>query len=752
MVLRKMAEDKRPHLWIPDGEVELVSHIPRGRAKPRDVDHVSHGEKLSKGLQSIVDTYNARMASDDILSEEDIRVFQITLPDGIKLSDQKKFLSEEGLTLNYYQDEKRAIVSTSKERFDRLANRVGAYRDKNRKKDFKYIESFQFPDATSKQTYSLRQYIEKFGESIIAKDIEMLLLPKLDDVFLDKAEKSLVEQIASIDGVTSCIQFRLSDDTRVVRASVPVSAIDTISENPVVCQVIQTSFFSSLKTSTLLNHKELLSLASEVDIAKLPIVAILDTGVRFPTELESVVVEHWIPQGSIAGDCKHGTQVAGKVAFANVSNQMAGSILTPRARIIDCNIFNTDPGATLADNDLIELIRQAAERYHDITRIFNISLNSEEPIDGGSISLLGFELDVLAHKYGIRFVISSGNHHLSDSCSDLEKILDDSNARIAAPADSVVNITVGAIAGSGDQQCISSVFEVAPYSRIGPGLAGIRKPDLVALGANLKKDGGSIHIDEYSLMLGVDGSYAQDIGTSFTAPIVSGDLAEILSTLPWDNVLLAQALLYHGAERVWDYSKSEEDEDDERYLGDWFGRGLSNAEQSSFSNRKRVTFVHIGELNRLTKQRVKFFMPTILERKRGTRKVIRVTVTCLTQSPIDRSKGKNYIGAYVSASLHNITGTGKSKTSNPSGADGRRKWGTCYHFCQEYAAFSAGDWEIWLELFTRDDMVKEEDVSYALAVTIEDMDEGSIIDIYEEIRGEAQERFPVLTSVRIPVR
>lgn len=45
--------DKKPHFWIPDEEVERVSKKPTGRTTPRDIVYSEHGAKLSHGLQLV---------------------------------------------------------------------------------------------------------------------------------------------------------------------------------------------------------------------------------------------------------------------------------------------------------------------------------------------------------------------------------------------------------------------------------------------------------------------------------------------------------------------------------------------------------------------------------------------------------------------------------------------------------------------------------------------------------------------------
>lgn len=129
---------------------------------------------------------------------------------------------------------------------------------------------------------------------------------------------------------------------------------------------------------------------------------------------------------------------------------------------------------------------------------------------------------------------------------------------------------------------------------------------------------------------------------------------------------------------------------------------------------------------------------------------IKVIVTCVTQSPVDNNKGEEYLGAYVNASLHIINGKKKAESKNPPETDGRKEWDTCFHFEKTLSSLSSGDWEVWLQLHTRYDVQDNQEIEYALAITIEDLT-GSL-NLYDEIRSEAQDRFPAVELVRLPVR
>lgn len=739
------SKDKRKHLWIPNEEIINIPNKPTGRNKDRGVSFAEHGVKLSTGLQNIVTAYSKLQAGDS-LSDSDIMVFQLILPEGEKLSnsERRKFIEDEGLIINAVKDDRHAVVTAPHSLFNRLAKRVDGYKGTGKVKNFQFIEGFEPFLGEDKQTASLKQYLNKFRSDNISVDVQMIFIPKLSKALQESATNKIIGKIAMSGEKRAGKAYHLSDGTTVIRANVPVGLIDEISNDTAIFRMEQTRFFHNALPSVVTPLSNTLKIASDVDISGLPVVVVLDNGVNFPEELEPLIVTHWRASSCEDGDASHGTGVSSKVVFSDMANQLLQEYVFPRARIIDCCIMD----GQVAEDDMIHRIQEAVENFKDISKIFNLSANSTIPIDGDVISLIGYEIDALQNKYDVKFVISSGNHDLCTTSSSLEEILDDDDSRIAAPADAMLGITVGAIAGVDHPDSHSRRNLVTPYSRIGPGFAGFRKPNLVAYGANLLRSGQKIITDPYAYILAPNGQLRIEAGTSFTAPVVAGDLAEIVQTLPNRDILLAETLLYHGARQFWE--KDDMERDTVAYLGNCYGRGLSDPEVSKYSSPYRVTFCHTGELNRKTKQHVKFHVPTVLAQTPGNNKA-KVIVTCVTQPPVDNTKGTDYLGAYVSASLHKLDINGDAdKSCNPSVTDGRRKWDTCFHFEKIFSRFQPGSWEIWLELFTRWDIDDEQNIPYALAVTVEDLTKSN--DIYNEIILETQGRFRAMDSIRITLQ
>ena len=734
-------EDQKQHLWIPFEEVEEVTKKPMRITEDKGLDHAEHGTKLSQGLMEIMTAYD-KLKSGDSLSEEDIIVFKLVLPEGETVAGQQKFIEDEGMKINAVKDSRHAIVTSSKSMFERLSGRVGIYKDHNKLKGYQNIEGFEIYTAEEKQASSLKRYLEQQKDALTI-DIQMMFIPHLDKDVQSKAVVKLEEKIQQVEGKLQRRPYQLSDGTAVIRALVPMSSVNNLADDGAIYRIEQTAFFQIMTPSSLNPFSSAFAIDPNVDVDSLPVVAVLDTGVEFPSELEQLVPIHWEASGCTGYSHYHGTSVASKVVFSHIGLQLTNEHLIPRAKVIDCKIYGQ---ANVAQDVMIERIREAVESFASLTKIFNLSSNIPRPIEGDELSIMGYELDVLMSKYKIKFVISAGNHSLVTNCATLEEILEDDEIRIAEPADAMLGITVGSIVGAHHNLSVSKVNHVAPYSRIGPGFAGFYKPDLVAYGATQYSD-RSVPRDPFSIVLAPRGGFFDDCGTSFTAPVVAGDLAELSSVVPNNDVILAQALLYNGAQQLWDTRKITQDEAE--YIGNLYGRGLSAPQISKYSSPHRVSFLRTGTLNRLTKQRVKFHVPTVQAQASGNN-TTRVTITCITDPPIDKTKGSDYLGAYIRASVHKLDKSGKNVGANPKVSDNMNKWDTCYHFSNTFSGFSAGSWEVWLELFTRWGIENDDEIPYALVVTVEDLTQTN--DIYSEIIRETAGRFQPISNVRVTVR
>lgn len=338
-------DDFRPHLMITEADVEFIENKRQGFGKDLGLDPNEHGTKLSSDLDKIVSTYT-RVQGVDSLSDADIQIFEVVLHEGEKFSNKslREFLENEGMSIAAIKEPGRAVVTSTKKKFEDLQRRVGNYRDGMKvNKKFQFVDSFRFPNPEEKQAPSVRELIGKAeGYPLDVELIEHMLSDKLNEQEQMRAEKKLMSVIKKNQGNIQSVPYKLSDGTRVLRAEIPLGKLISVSNDSLVNRIVPTGFFG-ISPSYAIEAQNEVHLNPNVAVDNLPIVAVLDTGVDFPPELEALVVEHWLPQGSEPGDKRHGTSVASKVAFKNPGEQLSSGILTPRARIIDCNILGADP-------------------------------------------------------------------------------------------------------------------------------------------------------------------------------------------------------------------------------------------------------------------------------------------------------------------------------------------------------------------------------------------------------------------------
>lgn len=735
-----MSNERKDHFWIPDEEVVRLNKTLTARPSPRNVPFAEHGQKLSHSLQSIKEAIES-VEADDSLIDSGLMIFKVELASGEKIKDKKDLFTSTGMQVKAVKNENKAVIATSKTQFQLLRKRVDEYtRSGAGKTYFDFIEDFRPYTGSEKNSSALQK--TTCSDTVPATlDIQLMLVPNLGGEVNELAIKRLLSKISALQGSVQEQPYYLSDNTPVIRAIIPSSSLIHYENDSAIYRIEETDFFSADATSQDAIDLNDLELDESVSIDSLPIVTVLDSGVNFPDHLKPLILERWADDGSAGGDTEHGTKVASRVAFKYICDQLPGSKVVPRTRIIDCNILD----GSVPVNIFIRRIQNAVHTFSGISKVYNLSANAASPIEGDEMSILGYELDALQLKLNVQFVVSSGNHQLWRTESSLEDILDDDDSRVSAPADSMLSIVVGATSGETHPNSLSSINEITSYSRRGPGFNGFSKPDVTAYGGSITYLAGSVSVpeDRYSLLLDKNGKLTPDAGTSFTAPVVAGDFAEILSITPNQDILLAKALLYHNAQPVWE----EESITDEElaYAHNLYGRGLTNVDESKYSSPSKVTFVRTGTLNKVTKERVTFYMPEILAAQVG-RNVAKISVTCISMPPVDRTKGTEYLGAYVRASLKKGSSDGRLKPVQQDFKEGRQKWDVCHQFTKLFSKFEAGDWQIWLELFSRWDD-ENIDVPYALAVTIEDV--SNTLDVYSEI--EALNRYRAINTLRLRV-
>ncbi len=192
-----------------------------------------------------------------------------------------------------------------------------------------------------------------------------MLLDQLKDKFPEQPEIETAE---------------LSDDTLSAHMIIPSSALAELANENFVLAIEPNDYFvgeATLvdKAGSLANAK----LNDDIDIEKLPTVAIIDDGIKLPGDLQAAVkYVYRLPNQleEISGEANHGTRVASRCIFGeDLEKQAKLGAFTPKVQVIDVPIMSERNSAT----DLVKKIRQVVKDLHDECATFLFAYNAEVP-------------------------------------------------------------------------------------------------------------------------------------------------------------------------------------------------------------------------------------------------------------------------------------------------------------------------------------------------------------------------------------
>ncbi|WP_100260005.1 S8 family peptidase [Qipengyuania seohaensis] len=303
-------------------------------------------------------------------------------------------------------------------------------------------------------------------------------------------------------------------------------------------------------------------------------IGVIDSGVNFGHPLLAYAMKGTFSshdQWSDADEAGHGTSVASMAAYGDVSaRQEAGDFSAPfwlaSARVVDAR------GEFPKEITVPEIMEKSIRRLHDEhgCRIFNVSLGDPKlEYDGGKAGIWAETLDLLARELDILFVISTGNR-TDLTVSFGEKIIDEypnyllePGSRLLDPATAALALTVGSVAHCNALEEEDADFvgvlpvcgldQPSPFTRSGPGIRGMVKPDLVDYGGSAVWDGPtkSLVNGGSKSAAGVWTFHHEPVtqlfrarsGTSFSTPVVAHKAALVLSQFPGASANFLRAML-----------------------------------------------------------------------------------------------------------------------------------------------------------------------------------------------------------------
>lgn len=347
-------------------------------------------------------------------------------------------------------------------------------------------------------------------------------------------------------------------------------------------------------------------------------IGIIDSGVNFghkllaPTEAGAFTIVDGIGFDDESG---HGTSVASIAAFGDIAARLEARNFDAQFRIASARVTTADEKFP-KELSVPELMEKSIRRLHDEygCRIINISLGDAKRIYAGSrVDPWTGMLDTLSRELDVLIIVSAGNRDdLTATYNDkilqsYPNLLWDPEARIISPAIGVNLLSVGAIAhanglASEDSytvgvQPICSKEEPSPFTRCGPGVGNMIKPDFTEFGGNAVWDGPSQKLvgGEKKAAAGVwafhhrplSNAFVPRSGTSFAAPGVAYKAALLLTEFPGSSSNLLRALLATSA-RIPRALLERPNPIKEADLVIPYGHGVANALEAASSDNNRV--------------------------------------------------------------------------------------------------------------------------------------------------------------------
>lgn len=481
-------------------------------------------------------------------------------------------------------------------------------------------------------------------------------------------------------------------------------------------------------------------------------IGIIDGGISRDNEfLKPFIIarEEYIPEMYI--NESHGTFIASTIQYGNALNGIA-SVDTPRFNFVDIVAMpNSNPKSgptdSIGEEELMEIVEDAMQKYSQTTKIWNMSLGIESMVCDGSMSDLGIFLDYIQDKYNVQIFVSSGNlNQLPLRTWPAQSDMGERD-RIISPADSVRAITVGSIALYESDDSIVKAHEPSPFSRRGPGANYIVKPDVVDYGGNLSR---SLDISGLGMKgLDIHGRVIEGNGTSYSNPRIVQKYASICDEMVDQDLLLAKAMLIHSA-RMNSRELLEKNPDFIKYYG--FGMPALDAAEVLQCNDHEVTLVFKQKISAGTHLEMLDFPypPSLI---RNGKYFGEICMTLAYNPVLDERFGREYCRTNIDASFGIYKTTPNNKVEyagqvplectwdekfEQARVENGFKWSPIKSYYRKISkGLSVGDgWKIRINMTPRNELVSPTQ-EFVLILTIKDPQEH---DIYSEVINGLRER------------
>ena len=389
----------------------------------------------------------------------------------------------------------------------------------------------------------------------------------------------------------------------------------------------------------------------------IPIIGVIDSGIdpSIPGIQRLLVArESHVPAADT--DRTHGSLVGALAATGGGFTQDPNYFPPPFARLADIQVLGSGAYAEIDEDNLLALVEEAVERYGprsakplgEPVLVWNLSIGGRDAVASEDLfSLVAMELDRIAFENKVLFTVSAGNYRNTPlrgwQANSGPDTIANGEDRISPPADAALSVSVGSLSDTSNPPTASPADCPSPFSRRGPGPGMLVKPDVVHYGGTCGR-----MVEPVQGIKGphLNGIALEDIGTSFAAPRVAAQLAQLVGVWPdpEPEPELLKLLLMLSCTSPGDLDNSDRD------LVNYYGFGVPEMPAAILAcNPWECTVLLRGEIRPGMALHTPFPFPPSLTEQQSTRGFVRMG---LVYAPtLDPSKGAEYCQTNVSASF-----------------------------------------------------------------------------------------------------
>jgi len=400
----------------------------------------------------------------------------------------------------------------------------------------------------------------------------------------------------------------------------------------------------------------------------LPIVGIVDSGIDTSIAgLQRLIAAQETHFPSEYADLSHGSLVGSLASTGGGFSHDSEFFPPPLARLVDIQVLGSGEDAEIDEDDLVAHVEDAVKRYgpkgtdslDEPVRIWNLSIAKRGTVAGEDrFSDVAIELDRIAYQNKIIFTVAVGNYEKVplrgwQPGSGPDSIANGDD-RISPPADASLSISVGSLSDTSNPPTASPSECPSPFSRRGPGAGMLVKPDVVHYGGTCGKNHEPVPgiLGPYQ-----NGAVLESVGTSFAAPRVAAQLAQLVGILPDPEPELLKLLLLLSCTSPGDHDISNRDS------VNYYGFGLPESPAAILTcNSWECTILLRGEIRPGMALYTPFPFPgssTDQQKRRGF-----VRMGLVYTPTLDSSKGTEYCQTNVYASLGRLIKDSEGDSTN----------------------------------------------------------------------------------------